>query len=81
MGQLPQSLDPLRRCEIVGELGQDVPDATAGIIHISQVPWNDVKMEVEDRLTSRMADVQADIVSVRPIAQLDRSLGRVYCSD
>ena len=45
----------------------DVVYAASRIGHVARVPWNDVHMEVEHRLSGRQADVDADVEAIGPV--------------
>jgi hypothetical protein len=58
-----------------------MPDPTTGVGHVPQVSWNDVQVEMKDRLTSGRPNIHPNVVAIGLLAQLDRRFGGVYRSD
>ena len=67
---LPERLgDPT--CQIVRLARDDPPDTAARLVDVPSVPWNDVNVQMEDRLPGRLADVDADVVAIGCVPILD----------
>ena len=50
----------------------DVAYAASRIRHVAGVPWDYVDMEMENRLSSRSAHVDADVETIGPVRLFDR---------
>lgn len=61
--------------------GNHVSDTPAWVPNIPFISWNDMNMQVENRLSGGPPNIDADVVGVRRMMCFDRGLGALDSTD
>lgn len=67
--------------KVVRQCRQNVPHASARIVHVARVSWDEVDVQVRHGLARRCTDVDADVESIGRVSSLDHSAGHLKVID